>query len=113
MKKKRLTKKEREILAEWISNHGACGFDMKNEDIILYDGGLFGIEKKRIMLNKITGTKRLPSGMHEIIFSKRKYPTDDYYARLWMCELDNTISYFKSMKKMLNSLGVRTNLKKK
>jgi len=113
MKNKRITKKNKLIMAEWISKHGACKFDIKNEDVILHDGGLFSIENEKILLPKITGFRKLPNKNSQILFSKKKYLSDNFYARLWMCEIDNTIKYLKSMKKMLNNIGISTNLKKK
>ena len=112
MKKIIITKEDKEVMAEWITKHGACRFDTKNQDIILFDGGLFGIETEKIMLPKTVGMKKLPNGMSQVLFSKKKYPAEMLFARLWMCELDNTISYLRSMKKMLNKMRIRTSLKK-
>ena len=81
---------------------------LKNKDIILYDGGLFSIEKEELMLPKIIGMKKLSNGMSQVLFSKKKYPQESFYATLWMSELDDTISYLKSMKRMLNKLGIKT-----
>jgi len=98
----------RKIAQEWIMKNGACKFDFKNRDILLCDGGLFSIEKEKIMLSKIIGTKKLSNGMSQIIFSKKKYPSDSFFAMLWMEELDDTIRYFRSMKRMLNKIGFKT-----
>jgi len=37
----RETKKIRAEIEKWISNNGACDVDIKNEDIYLFNGGLF------------------------------------------------------------------------
>ena len=101
------------VAEEWIRKNGACKFDFKNRDIILYDGGLFSIEKEKIRLPKMIGTRKLPNGMHQVLFSKRKYIADNFFAVTWMQELDETIRYFKSMKRMLNKIGFKTNRVKK
>lgn len=111
--KKKITKADREIMNKWIMEHGACTFDIENQDIILHDGGLFSIEKEKIMLPKVTERKKLPDGKVQILFSKKKYPSERTFARLWMIELDETINYFVNMKKMLNNLGIRTKVTKR
>ena len=102
-------KTNKETMQDWISKNGACKFDAKKRDILLYDGGLFSIEKEKVMRSKVIGMKELPSGGSQIIFSKKKYPSESSYALLWMQELDDTIRYFRSMKRMLNKLGFKTN----
>lgn len=118
-------KNKRKVVEEWIRNNGAADFDLKKRDIILFDGGLFSIEKEKVMRHKILGQKKLPAkdgfgACYEVIFSKKKTePCEEYKAVFWMSELDETIDYLKRMKKMLNSLGYDTgashfkNLKKK
>src|SRR3989344_3693259 len=107
--KKVITKKDKEIMENWIENNGACCFDYKNKDIILPDGGLFGIEKKKYMARKIVGYKELPNGSSQILFSKKRLvPSEKYEARMWMQDLDETISYFNSMKRILNKVGIKT-----
>jgi hypothetical protein len=96
------------IAREWIKNNGCADFDFKKRDVILWDGGLFSIVKEKVMRQKVTGFKKLPNGMSQIIFSKKKYPVEDYKAIFWFEELDDSINYFKRMKKMLNSLGYKT-----
>ena len=113
LKRKEITKLHKEVIDEWIINHGACTFDAKNFDIILHDGGLFSIEKEKIMLPKIIGRKKLPNGMTQILFSKKKYPAERTFVRLWIEDIDSTIRYFVSMKKMFNKLGIATNIKNK
>jgi mRNA-degrading endonuclease RelE of RelBE toxin-antitoxin system len=90
---KKLNKKE--ITEKWIHKNGAASFDLKNQDICLWDGGLFSIEKEPVMRRKIIGCKK-------------KYKDFDYKAVFWFTELDETINYLKRMKKMLNSLGYET-----
>ncbi len=109
IKRKKITKLDKEIIDEWIINHGACTFDSENLDIILHDGGLFSIEKEKIMLPKIIGRKKIPNGMTQILFSKKKYPAERTFARLWIKDIDSTIRYFVSMKKMFNKIGIATN----
>ena len=101
--KKKITKKDEEIMEDWIRKNGACSFDYKNKDIILHDGGLFSIEKKKYKAHKITGYKKLPGGGVQVLFSKKKtVPSEKYEATIWMCELSETINYLKRMKKMLS-----------
>jgi hypothetical protein len=111
--KKRITNNDKKIMEEWISKNGACSFDYKNKDIILPDGGLFSVEKKKYMARKIIGYKKLPNGFIEVLFSKKKMvPSEKYEATIWMSELDETIRYLKSMKRMLNKIGIKTNHQK-
>ena len=99
-----------EKMRDWIKNNGACSFDYKDRDIILHDGGLFSIEKEKKRGRKIVGYKKLPNGMTEILFSKNKPIWREHYkAIVWMEELDDIINYLRRMKKMLNSLGIKTN----
>ena len=114
MKEKRkstvINKTKKKIIEDWIIHHGAANFDLKKRDIILPDGGLFSIEKEKYKARKIIGHKKLPNGNVEILFSKKKLiPSERYKATFWFQELDETISYFKRMKKMLNKLGYKTN----
>jgi hypothetical protein len=100
---------KRKVIEKWIQNNGAADFDLKKKDIILFDGGLFSIEKEKVMRHKSIGLKKLPnSNCSQVIFSKKKYPAEELRAVFWFEELDETINYFKRMKKMLNSLGYKT-----
>lgn len=130
MNKKRikLTKKQKEIVENWIKNNGCAGFDFKNKDIILYDGGLFGIEKTtkikprtRMILSK-NPEESMINGKLQRFFPCKFIPirknrkivkekVEYFHATLWFEELDETISYFKRMKKLLNNLGYKTNTK--
>lgn len=103
---------KRKIVDQWIQKNGAASFDLKNRDIILYDGGLFSIEKKIVLRHSVKGFAKPIGGLSRVIFSKKKYPTEELEAVFWFGELDDTIKYFKSMKKMLNSLGYKTDYKK-
>jgi len=96
-------------MEKWIVRNGACYFNYGDKDIILPDGGLFSIEKKKYKARKMIGYKRLPNGMTEILFSKKKIvPSEKYEATIWMSELDEIINYFQSMKRMLNKIGINT-----
>lgn len=108
-KSKRITKKQKEVMEKWIIKNGGCYFDYKNKDIILPDGGLFYIGKKKYKARKIVGYKKLPDGCIEILFSKKKkVPSETYEATIWMSELDEIINYLKRMKKMLNKIRIKT-----
>jgi hypothetical protein len=99
---------EEQEAEKWIKKHGAAGFDFAKRDIILWDGGLFAIEKYTEMLSRIRGKKPLPDGGCEILFTKKKYPQTCYKAMLWFEELDDTITYLQSMKRFLNKMGYAT-----
>lgn len=105
---KKLTTNKIKIAENWIADNGACNFDFKNGDVILYDGGLFSIEERKIKRHKIKGFKKLLDGSSQVIFSKKKYPSKERYVNLWISEIDETIDYFKRMKKMLNKIGFKT-----
>lgn len=119
--KRKITKEQRKIVENWKQKHGCATFDLKGENIILYDGGLFSIEQKPVMRQKVIGFKKIPEiningkkikGCSKVIFSKKKYKDNYFYVNIWFEELDETISYFKSMRKMLNDIGFATNYKK-
>ena len=100
---------KRKVIEKWIHDNGAADFDLSKKDIILFDGGLFCIEKYKVMRHKMIGMKKLTnSNCSEVIFSNKKYPAEEFKATLWFTDLDETINYFKRMKKMLNSLGYKT-----
>lgn len=122
-----LSKNEKEKVEAWIKRNGCATFDFKNKDIILWDGGLFGIEKeikikpktkivfgklKELNINgktiKTHELKFIPIRKNnKIVNEKYEY----YKATIWFEELEETINYFISMKKMLNKLGFKTNYK--
>lgn len=118
-------KNKRKIIDNWIKRNGAANFDLKNRDIILYDGGLFSIEKEikietktRMITDKepheeiINGKKRKVYGCKFVPIKRKeklvKEKVEDYKAFLWFEELDETINYLKRMKSMLNKLGYNT-----
>jgi hypothetical protein len=97
---------------EWGEKYGAASFDFKNRNIILYDGGLFSVEKKKVMLQKFKGIRKKGNIdghiIREVIFTKKKYPHETYEATLWFEEIDSTISFFVSMRRFLKKQGYRT-----
>lgn len=100
------------VIKDWIMKNGASTFDLKNKDIILWDGGLFYIKEEKYKSHKIIGYKKLKNGFVEVLFSKKKIvPRERYKAVMWFEDLDETINYFIRMKKMLNGLGYKTNMK--
>ena len=104
----KVTKEMREIIDKWRMDNGGASFNLKTKDIILHDGGIFGISEKDIMVSKGISFKRLPGGNSQVIFSKEKVPDKEYNAIIWMSELDEIIDYFISMKQMLNQIGYDT-----
>ncbi len=106
---KKITKEKQKISQEWIANHGGCSFDLKNEDIILYDNGLFWLKKIKYKTRKFLGTKKMPNGNVRLIFSKKAYlDATRHDAIIWISELGETIKYLQSMRKMLKKLGFDT-----
>jgi len=97
-----------------MKRNGGASFDLDKRDIILYDGGLFAIEKeicymprtrwKEIEKGKLKGCSTLA----QIKGKKVKYET--YKAYLWTEELRETINYLRRMERMLNSIGYETNV---
>jgi len=104
-------KTKKQVTEEWIANNGACRFDLKNEDIILPDGGLFSIEKIIKMRNRSRLCKLKNGGAILKTIKGKKVKYEDYEAVFWFTELDETINYLNRMKKMLNSIGYKTNTK--
>lgn len=110
--------KQKEI-QKWREKNGAASFDLKKKNIILHDGGLFVIEKEVKTKNKtkvIIDKQPNENGHYSVNFIpiKRngkliKEKVEDYKAIIWFSELDETINYFKRMKKLLNKLGYKTN----
>jgi hypothetical protein len=111
---KQTLKQKQKIVDDWTSKHGAAIFDLKNKNIFLPDGGLFGIEKIKYWSKKIRGYKKLPNGGKEVLFSKNKIVArETYRAVIWFGELGETIDYLKNMEKMLNKIGYKTRINKK
>jgi effector-binding domain-containing protein len=104
---------KQKIIEEWIHKNGCASFNLKEKGIILHDGGLFYIEKKKVKGSKIVGYKKLPRGYVEVLFSKKKtVPYEDYSAIIHFEDVEDTINYFKRVKKLLNKLGYETRLKR-
>jgi hypothetical protein len=117
-------KQRKKIIEKWINKNGAASFDLKNRDIILWDGGLFCIDKETKIKNKtrmviqkesslVSNGKVFKGKEIKFIPIKKngrfvKEKVDYYKAVFWFEELDETINYLKSMKKMLNKLGYET-----
>lgn len=64
---------KKEIIKKWIENNGAAGFDLKNRNIILYDGGLFSIEnipkiKEWTKVVKRKAEKRMFNGKEQTVY---------------------------------------------
>jgi len=118
---KDLTSKEREILEKWREANGCVTFDYENDDILIHDGGLFGMEDKpkRVQNSKITFSKKssftLIGGkkhkFHEMIHTKLPgtYIQHNYIAYQWPSELDETIQWLTKLKRVLNKVGIETN----
>ncbi len=104
-----MRKTKQQIADEWCHDNGAAKIDIKEKDISLFDGGLFSVEAKKIKRHKIVGYKKLENGNTQVLFSKKRIvPCVDYTAIFWIEELDETIDYLKSMKKMLNGINMKT-----
>jgi len=102
------TKKLRKEIDEWISKNGACDVNIKDEDIILFDGGLFWIDSKKVKRHKVMGYKKVKGGS-QIIFSKKKIVNDiENKVILWIGELDSTINYLTRLRNLLNKKGFNT-----
>jgi hypothetical protein len=104
-------KQKQKIVDKWIMNNGAANFNLKTRDILLYDGGLFSIEKetKYRPRSKLVPYKKggvIGSELKEIKGPKVKY--EEYKANLWFEELKETIRYLQRMERMLRSLGYNT-----
>ena len=105
----RLKMNKKKIAQEWSKKHGGASFDFKTRNILLYDGGFFSIQKKKIKLHKIVGYKKLKGGGSQIIFSKKKkIKAEEFTAYLWFEELDDFIKSLQSIRRMLHNLRYRT-----
>ena len=115
-KQKKLTIKQKQKIAdEWIAKNGCCTFDLKEEEIIFHDGGGFSVEKvvKYLPRHRWMPIKEGPSkggaSMVEIKGPKVRYEFYDCYYSF--CDLEETINRLIRMKKMLNGIGYKTNLR--
>lgn len=123
-KNKQLSKADREKIEKWRSKHGCADFDFNKEDIFLLDGGLFSIckevkikPKTKVIFGKFKKTefkgKKIKSRELKFIPIRKNgkliLEEEEYYkAMFWFEDLDETIKYLKSMKRLLNSLGFKT-----
>ena len=118
---KDLTKAERDILEKWRMANGCITFDYDTDDVLIHDGGLFGMEDKykRVQNTKITFKKsntvhKMPNGKRitgsELISTKvpGTHIEHNYIAYQWPSELDETINWLKGLKRVLNSVGIET-----
>ena len=118
---KDLTPEEKEFLDKWRMANGCVTFDYANDDILIHDGGLFGMEdkQKRVQNTKITfkksnTTHTMPNGKKitgsEIISTKipGTHIDHNYVAYQWPSELDDTINWLKGLKRVLNKVGIET-----
>jgi len=116
--KMKLTLKQKEkITEEWKLQHGAASFDIKEGNVILHDGGLFSIETKvkylsRTRFKPIT-EGRWKGGAELVNIKGPKVRHEFHDAYILFEDVDGMISYFKSMKRMLNKLGYRTGFNEK
>jgi len=102
-------REKKKMIDKWIEKAGCCKIDLKNKEILLHDGALLCICSKDVKRHKIEGYKKLPNGCLEVLFSKNKSIKDkEYYADIWFEDVDWLISYFKSLKKLLNNMGYKT-----
>lgn len=120
-------KAKQKKVENWIKRNGCATFDFKNKEVVLHDGGLFSVEKEikikpktKIIFGKLHKTningkmiktremKLIPIRKNgKVINEECEY----YKANIWFEEIDETINYFISMKRMLNKLGFKTNYK--
>lgn len=84
-------KKARNWLRE-IGIDGKLKFDLKNEDLILYDGGLVSIKKH---------TRK-----HRGKFDANKFREDA--CTIWFNSIDETIEYLKKARSFLVEMGYDT-----
>ena len=113
MKQKLLSLKERRKLAEkFQQENGACRIDLKNRDVILYDGGLFSIQKylTRRSQHRI---KRVKEGRFKdcygfVAIKGKKVKYEEYEATFWFEELRETIIYLQRLEKVLIKMGYNT-----
>ena len=99
-------------IQNWISKNGAASFNLKKQGILLHDGGLFSIEKEIKYHPKqklIPCTRKGFENCSEFVeIPGTRERMEHYTATIWFQELDETIAYLQSMKRMLNKLGYKT-----
>jgi len=101
---------KRKLLQEFLKNNGGgVKIDFKKKDIIIQDGSLWSIEKKKVKVPKMLKSKPLPDGGALCVFSKKQFTMmEDYDTYLWIEELRETINYFKRLDKLLIKMGYDT-----
>jgi len=115
MKKSKIIEDEKAFKV-WLHKNGACNIDFKNQDIILYDGGLFSIRDKKWRAKKPTGRfkESKHKGYFEMIYYKNKYKWyTNHDAVFWFSELHENINYLKRLERLLKKLGYKTTPQKK
>lgn len=114
MKKSKILQHEK-AFDEWLHKNGACNVDFKNQDIILYEGGLFSIRDTKWRAKRPTGRFKKSShkGYLEMIYYKNKYTWyTNHDAVFWFRDLHENINYLKRLERLLNTLGYKTTFKK-
>jgi|WetSurMetagenome_2_1015567.scaffolds.fasta_scaffold402091_2 hypothetical protein len=92
--------KKNSTIRKWIKDNGCDGwaaFDFKDEDVILYDGGLISIKNK----TKIHRKRRKSQFGKD--FKVKKLACTFYFG-----SLDETIEYLIKTRNFLNKLGYST-----
>ena len=119
VKKKRLIQQrsltlaqKQKVIDKWIEKNGCATFDLKDRQIILHDGAGFCIEKE---IKYLPRHRRKPitegplKGGVRIVKIKGPKVKHEFYSCYYSFEdLDETINHLRRMKKMLNSIGYRT-----
>jgi hypothetical protein len=117
MKKNNIREHEK-AFAEWLHKNGACKVDFKNQDIILYDGGLFSIKDTKWRAKKFTGRFKTIhhkkfGKCYEMIIYKNKYEWHTSHdAEFYFSDLHENINYLKRLEKFLIKLGYKTTLRR-
>ena len=76
-----LTQRDKDLIERWKCKNGGAEFDFENDEVIFKEG-LFHIEKGCI-------TPKIS---------------------IWFSEIDEVVNYFIRLRKMINRLGIKTNL---
>ena len=118
---KDLSKEEMTILEKWRMANGCVTWDLKDDNILIHDGGLFSIDddvKRKqnfdIKFEKSKTPHRMPNGKlitgNEMIKINKPgtHLEHNYKAYVWPSELDETIQFLQSLKRVLNKVGIET-----
>lgn len=115
MEKQISFKEKKKIADKWIEKNGCCTFDLKDEAIVFHDGGGFSVEK---IIKYLPRTRWMPikegpfkGGAESVEIKGPKVRYEFYDCYYSFCDLDETINRLRRMKKMLNGIGYKTNLK--